>query len=105
MVQREPPTHVLTSEHERGARDALGDPEAATEALHQRRLTGTELTGEQHDVARTGELRDRRAEVAGGVDARGLGDDRHAANACLARTKSARIWASGSPPPRNTAAG
>ncbi len=105
VVQHEPSTGVLAGEHERRARDALGDTETSTEPLHERGLAGTELTGEQHDVAGASELGDGCAQVSGGLHCRGRGDDRHAASACLARMKSARIWASGSPPPRNTAAG
>src|SRR5690606_18310168 len=90
---------VDVDEREGGARDPVGDAETATEALHERRLAGAEVSGQDDDVAGTGQPGDRFGELAGLVDRGGGGLHGHgaASRRSLARTKSDRICARTTP--------
>ena len=88
--------------------------EGPGQPLRERGLARAELADEQDQVAAVHQLGHERAEAACGLHRVGAdleaGTGRHtvtpaAASASLARTKSARIWASGSAPPRRAAAG
>ena len=104
---------VRAGQRERRAGDRLGRrraprPKPWANAV----LPGAELAGEQDEVAGPRELGQRRRPARlRVVDRRrcaarpSRGRRSGAASASLARTKSARICASGSPPPRSTAAG
>src|SRR5262249_22485327 len=93
-------------ERERRARDPIGDAQLAREALHERGLADTELADEEDEVAATRMRRDDSGRGLRVVDARGAERlHAHVASASLARTKSARICASRSAPPRRAGAG
>ncbi len=110
---------VAADQCERRARDLLVDAEAPTEALRERGLARAQVADQHEQVRRAGELGQGRSQVAGLVHRRGPGDQLRGplghdaaspvvpapASACLARTRSERILAIGSPPPRRTAAG
>src|SRR5699024_8460859 len=57
--------------------DLLLHPETRAESLHERRLPGAELAGQQDEVAGCRQGGDRRGEGAGGVDAGRAGAQRH----------------------------
>src|SRR4051794_21189968 len=114
VVQADAP-FVLACQRERGARHDLVDLEAAGEALGERGLAAAEVPHEQDQVPGPHHLRDGAGQGPGLVDRAGAALQHAgvvhervpeaAARATLARTKSARIWASGSFPPRSAAAG
>ena len=91
-------------------------PRPRPEALGERGLARAHLAGQQHEVARLDQPGQRLAHRLGGLAPVGPDDDlAHDGTlvsvggappaASLARTRSARIWAIGAPPPRSTAAG
>src|SRR5262249_26584504 len=111
-VHHEQTTAVLAREGERGAEDRRVDVETAREAPRERRLAGTEIASEQHDVTRREQRRDAPGErIRRGRrcdrddDGGGRHDGADRARARFTTTKSARVWASATPPPRSTAAG
>ena len=78
--------------------------EAVREPLGERGLARAEVARQHEDVARTGQLGELGREGTRVVDRLRTGED-HEPSAFLARTRSARICAIGSAPPRRTAAG
>src|SRR5262249_46155012 len=94
-----------------GAGNGLVDAQRQREALHERRLARAHVAYEQEEVAAAHVVGDDARQFLGGGRRLGAQGSSHdsvtpaSASANLARTKSARISASGWAPPRNAAAG
>ena len=111
---------VVGADQDEGrAGDRLGDAQAPGEALDERGLARAQVAGQQDEVAGRGQAAPARRPGPGsrrrtwsGADHDRIDDRARAGRRplrrrryCLARTRSARIWATVSPPPRSTAAG
>ena len=105
---------VLVDQGEGRAGDRFGHVQGLGQSLHERGLARPELSDEQDELAAVHQLGHERAEAARDLYRLGAdleaGTSRHTvtpavASATLARTKSARICARGSAPPRRAAAG
>ena len=120
---------VLPDQREGGAGDGAGDPQPGAEPLGEHRLAGAQVTDQQDHVTGTAQIGQGRSQGPGLVGRSGgqaqhppvgrqspSGCPRHRSRLgrpchedrpmpCLARTRSARISASSTPPERRAAAG